>query len=308
MNNTLVISTKEQKILSFHRDLELLHPHVEDQKWFTTEIGGTCNLTKLLVHPQQIDYYQWISSGINIQRWNAPNKWTPYDYKKLLGRYLPDLFHIYWHPQIEKVVQLDIQAIKAGRFAYRDISLSSLRAYVTGQIFRVQFFLKPSPETVIGRVFNQEWFNGDQPFPLYISKHDVESLLTKLEFDGDRIYFSRSVLYKDKFPEVIHVAHKLSYTAPMQPDPFISMVDKHLGKEMDADQLHALLKKLTFEPDNTPAVRIRMLHNNLKPHGLILRKHQRRLNSGRKYFYSFLQVNLEQLEHQSRDYRSIKNA
>ena len=141
-----------------------------------------------------------------------------------------------------------------------------------------------------------------------ISKHDVENQLTKLEFEDDRVYFSRSVLYKNKYPEIIHVAHKLTYTAPLQPDPFISMVEKHLGKDMDASELQALLKNLNFEVEASNAIRIRMLHNKLKPYGLILRKHQRRLNSGRKYFYTFLQVNLEQVEHQSRDYKSIRNA
>ena len=67
--------------------------------------------------------------------------------------------------------------------------------------------------------------------------------MTNLLFEDDRVYFSRSVLYRGKFPEVIHVAHRLSNTAQRQYDPFTSMVDKHLGKEMDDDELQALLKK-----------------------------------------------------------------
>ena len=82
MNTTLAISVEQQKILSWHQDLVLLHPHIDGQKWLTSVRSGTCNLTKLLVHPQQLDCYQWISSGIDIQSWNSPNKWTPYDDKK----------------------------------------------------------------------------------------------------------------------------------------------------------------------------------------------------------------------------------
>ena len=307
MNNTLIAPTLECSFQEYRRDIEFLHPHIDGERWFTSDLGGTCNLTKLLVHPQQVDYYQWISSGINIPRWNAPSKWTPYNYKKLLSRYLPDLFHIYWHPQINKVVQLDVQAIKSGRLAYTEMSLGDLRAYVTGQIYRIQFLLKPSSESVIGKVFNQEWFNGDQPFPLYISKHDVENLLTNLIFEDGHVYFSRSVIYQNRFPQVIHVKHKLTYSAPLQPDPFISMVEKHLGKEMEAEALHSLLSKLNFGAETTDAVRVRMIHNKLKPYGIILRKQQRRVNSGRKYFYTFLQTAIEQVEYQNRDYKSIKN-
>ena len=116
------------------------------------------------------------------------------------------------------------------------------------------------------------------------------------------------MLYRGKFPEVIHVAHRLSNTAPRQHIPFISMVDKHLGKEMDDDELQALLKKPNFEPDTSDAARIRMIHNKLKPNGLILGKQRLSVNSGGKYFYTFPQTNLDQIEHKYTVYKSIRNA
>lgn len=308
MNNALITPVSHQAIESSCRDLEHLHPHTEEERWFTSELGGTCNLTKLLVHPQQIDYYQWVSKGINIPRWNAPNKWSPYDLRILLGRYLPDLFHIYWHAQICKVVQLDIQAIKSGRLAYREMNLTELRAYVTSQIYRIQLLLQPSPESAIGRVFNDKWFNGDQPFPLYISRHDVENLLTPVLFEGDHVYLSESVLHQGKYPKVMHVKYKLTYTAPTQVDPIISVIEKYLGKEMEVAELHDLLRKMSFGVNTSDAVRMRMIHNKLKPHGIILRKQQRRVNSGRKYFYNFLQATIERVDYRFRDYKSIKNA
>jgi len=307
MNNTLIAPASEQVIKSSCLDLEHLHPHSNEERWFTTDLGGTCNLTKLLVHPQQVDYYQWVSNGINIPRWNAPNKWTPYDMRKLLGRYLPDLFHIYWYSQISKVIQLDVQAIKSGRLAYREMNLTELRSYVTGQIYRIQRLRNPSPDSAIGRVFNSKWFNGDQPFPLYISRNDVENLLTPLIFEDGHVYFSESVLYQGKYPKVMHVKYKLTHIAPSQVDPFISVIEKYLGKEMDSNDLHDLLDGLNFSAGNRPA-KIRKLHDSLKPHGIILRRQQKRLNGSRKYFYTFLQATLERVDYQLRDYQSIKNA
>ena len=76
---------------------------------------------------------------------------------------------------------------------------------------------------------------------------------------------------------------------------------------MEAEALHSLLSKLNFGAETTDAVRVRMIHNKLKPYGIILRKQQRRVNSGRKYFYTFLQTAIEQVEYQNRDYKSIKN-
>ena len=77
---------------------------------------------------------------------------------------------------------------------------------------------------------------------------------------------------------------------------------------MDANDLHDFLRQLNFEVEASNAIRIRMLHNKLNPRGIIVSKCQRRLNTGRRYFYAFLRVNLEQIEHQSRDYKSIGNA
>ena len=50
MNNTLISPVSEQVIGStWLHDLEDLHPHSDEERWFTTDLGGTCNLTNLLI-------------------------------------------------------------------------------------------------------------------------------------------------------------------------------------------------------------------------------------------------------------------
>ena len=233
MKNTLISRIVEEKVQTYVWNIEDLPPKLDDEPWFTSQLSGTCNLTKLLVHPQSTSYCQWVSEGSKIPRWNAPTKWSPYDFRILLGRFLPDLFRIYWHPQIRKVVQLDVHAIKNNRFAYRELNLVELRQYILNQMHRIQFLLKPNKESVIYRVFNNSRFTSSEAYPLYISLHDDENLLTKLVVEGGHICFGRSVIYQNKFPQILHVQYKLTHTAPAQPDPIIAYLEKFIGKEME---------------------------------------------------------------------------
>ena len=281
---------------------------------FFTKKRGDLTLHDLCCQTNYPDFYQWVSPSINQERWNSPGTWSPYDYGKLVGRFIPHFFFIYNDGGVIK--QLHVPSIKKGTMKYRELTIPEVTSFINDQLWRVKNILNPDPESVLGKVFNTEWLDGSHGniFPISISKMDIEHFLPRLHFiDGSYVIpLPTPVEVKQKFRDSIWRTKiqmvQLEYTLiPSTEENVISHFSQRVGEVYTSEELHQELDFLNFCLDSGDG-RTRQLNNLLNPEGMKLEKVRKRVKGTRVTLYQVKQVQLTPTLCQEFDYTQVVKA
>ena len=289
--------------------------------WFSLERQGRCLFT-FLNHTGITDFYIWVAETPKFPRSQDETKFTPYNYKRLLGRFAPHFLSLYWDQLTQEVVQIDSKALKNGIRRERRMNVQELNGYIYGQFKRARLLL-PRDNSIIDKVFNTKWMHlreengGDrhQFFPLSCSVWECQNYLPHLnEVDGQILAHVEGATEEKKQSGNVVVTSRLGlvwFKIQNKQKPMKNMLVDYFwerqGEEMSIEAFHATCDRLGFGTDK-PKGRARRLNSLLKPEGIYLEKRRVRVNGTPTWFYVVMSITAEAGEVESYDYQAVRFA
>ncbi|MDB4651342.1 hypothetical protein OAE26_02075 [Synechococcus sp. AH-551-E05] len=295
MTTTIYEATKSPSVTKEAPSTKNLKWNLEDfhPTGFISKERGTDNLYGLLVHTEDLSAYQWISNSPKHYRGtDAAGKevYVPYDYEKLLKRFTPHLFYCFWDSSENKVIQVDKKALFFGHFRYRHLSIRDFNSYIFAQTKRARTLLNPDGDTVIGRVFNTKWMDGnrDNIFPVRASRTECETHLPQWHETKQGFYLPEvrhKIIPQMHDREPVHrsvIVHSLYSFNTNHDMPLLIEKFQHLiGTRMTAEDLQHQLDEVGYRMGIHKG-RVTTAIKELKQEGIALNR--KKVRTGKKTF------------------------